>query len=83
MSENFYTNIILKGDNLYLRAIHNGKRITEKIKYKPTLFVPTKKKTKYKTLDGKYVHTVNKTVWPGLVGGWDGGMATLPTSAYK
>ena len=34
-------------------------------------------------LEGKYVHTVNKTVWPGLVGGWDGGMATLPTSAYK
>ena len=58
MSENFYTNIILKGDTLYLRAISNGKRIMEKIKYKPTLFVPTKKKTKYKTLSGKTVEPV-------------------------
>ena len=58
MSENFYTNIILKGDTLYLRAISNGKRIMEKIKYKPTLFVPTKKKTKFKTLTGTTVEPV-------------------------
>ena len=40
MTDNFYTNILLKGDTLYLRAVEDGERIMRKIKYQPTLFVP-------------------------------------------
>jgi len=58
MSDNFYTNIILKGDTLYLRAIEDGKRIMRKIKYQPTLFVPSAKKSKFKTLTGQYAKPV-------------------------
>ena len=58
MSENFYTSVILKGDTLYLRAIEDGKRVMRKIKYQPTLFVPTKNKSKHKTLTGHNVKPV-------------------------
>ena len=58
MTENFYTNIILRGDTLFVRAIEDGKRVTKKVKPEPTLFVPTKKKTKHTTLTGKYVQPV-------------------------
>ena len=58
MTENFYTSIILRGDTLFIRAIENGKRVTKKVKPKPTLFVPTKKKSKHKTLTGKNVMPV-------------------------
>ena len=58
MTDNFYTNIILKGDTLYLRAIEDGERIMRKIKYQPTLFVPSAKKSKFKTLTGQYAKPV-------------------------
>ena len=31
MTENFYTNIILRGDTLFIRAIENGKRVTKRL----------------------------------------------------
>ena len=58
MTENFYTSIILRGDTLFIRAIENGKRVQRKVKPKPTLFVPTKKESKHKTLTGKNVMPV-------------------------
>ena len=58
MTDNFYTNIILKGDTLYLRAVEDGERIMRKIKYQPTLFVPSAKKSKFKTLTGQYAKPV-------------------------
>ena len=52
MTENFYTNVIQKGNTLLVRAIENGKKVQRSVKYKPVLFTPTKEKTAYKTLDG-------------------------------
>jgi DNA polymerase elongation subunit (family B) len=52
MTENFYTNVIQKGDTLLVRAIENGKRIQRKVSYKPTLYTRTKDTTEYKTLEG-------------------------------
>ena len=50
----FYTNVQLVGDNIHYLGYENGQRIQRKFKFSPTLFVVTKKQTKFKTLDGRY-----------------------------
>jgi DNA polymerase elongation subunit (family B) len=47
---NYYTNISIQGSKILFRGIVNGRRIKEKVSYSPTLYVPTKKKSEYKTL---------------------------------
>jgi DNA polymerase elongation subunit (family B) len=49
----FYTNVAQWGNNLLVRAFENGERVTKKVKYEPTLYVPVQKETGWKTLDGK------------------------------
>ena len=56
---NFYTNISQWGNTLLLREVVNGERLTRRVKYKPTLYVPVEKPTEWKTLDGKYVTPIN------------------------
>ena len=55
---NFYTNVQLVGDNLLYLGYEEGQRIQRKFKFSPTLFVVTKKQTKFKTLDGRYAKPV-------------------------
>ena len=52
MSDTFYTSVIQKGNTLLIRAIEDGKRVQRRVNYKPTLYTPTKNKTKFKTLSG-------------------------------
>ena len=59
----FYTNVQMVGDNFLVRGYENGKHFAIREKFYPTLFVPSKKKTKYKTLDGEHVESVE----PGTV----------------
>ena len=59
MSNKFYTYVALSKNDILLRGYENGKRIQEQIPYKPYLFVPSNKETKYKTLDGKGVGRVD------------------------
>ena len=54
----FYTNVQLVGDNLLYLGYENGQRIQRKFKFAPTLFVVTDKKTKHKTLDGRYAKPI-------------------------
>ena len=54
----FYTNVIVFGNSVLVRGIKNGERITARHKFQPTLFVPVKKQTQYKTLDGKFLTPV-------------------------
>ena len=54
----FYTNVQVVGDNVLVRGYENGNHFATREKFYPTLFVPSKKKTKYKTLEGDYVETV-------------------------
>ena len=54
----FYTNVQLVGDNLLYLGYENGQRIQRKFKFSPTLFVVTDKKTKHRTLDGRYAKPV-------------------------
>ena len=51
----FYTNVISYGNNILYRGSENGRRVTKKIQYSPTLFLPAKKSTQYKTLNGEYL----------------------------
>ena len=60
----FYTNVKVVGDQVYLRYVDdNGKRDKTKEKYSPTVFLPVKEESKYKTLDGKNV----KPLKPGKI----------------
>ena len=52
----FYTNVSALGNNILFRGISNeGKRFKERIEYHPTLYIPTKEETKFRTLEGKPV----------------------------
>jgi DNA polymerase elongation subunit (family B) len=52
----FYTNTKVVGNQIYLRGVNSkGKRYKEKVKYSPTVFLPTKDDSRHKTLDGKNV----------------------------
>ncbi len=55
MQETFYTNVIIRGNDILYRGIENGRRVRRKIPYQPTLYVPTSKQTEWKTLDGRAV----------------------------
>jgi len=59
----FYTNVQMVGDNFLVRGYENGKHFAIREKFYPTLFVPSKRKTKYKTLEGEFVESVD----PGTV----------------
>ena len=55
----YYTNVQMVGNDFLVRGYENGRSFTLRDDFQPTLFVPSKKKTKYRTLDGKYVGEVN------------------------
>ena len=63
MSFRFYTNVQMVGNKFLVRGYENGNHVMFKEEYYPTLFVPTNKKSKYKTLDGECVEPIN----PGTV----------------
>jgi DNA polymerase elongation subunit (family B) len=63
MSQRFYTNVQMIGNQFLVRGYENGKHVMFKEEYYPTLYVPSKKKTKFKTLEGEYVDEI----CPGLV----------------
>jgi DNA polymerase elongation subunit (family B) len=63
MSLRFYTNVQMVGDNFLVRGYEDGKHFMTREKFNPTLFVPANKKTKYQTLNGEYVESVQ----PGSV----------------
>ena len=59
----FYTNVQLVGNNFLVRGYENGKHFMTRETFSPTLFVPSKRKTKYKTLTGEPVEPIR----PGTV----------------
>jgi len=59
----FYTNVQLIGNQFLVRGVENGRRYEHRDEFFPTLFVKSKKKTKYKTLEGESVEAIN----PGSV----------------
>ena len=59
----FYTNVQLIGNQFLVRGVDGGKRYEHRDEFFPTLFVRSKRKSKYKTLSGESVETIN----PGTV----------------
>jgi len=59
----FYTNVQMVGDQFLVRGYEDGKNFMTREKFTPTLFVPSNKKTNYKTLSGEYVEAIK----PGFV----------------
>ena len=56
---NFYTSVNRYGNNIMYRGFKNGKRFAEKVKFNPTLFVPTDKETGWNNLKNKPVQPVD------------------------
>jgi len=52
MTNKFYTSVINYGNNILYRGVKDGRRIKMKVKYAPTLFMQSNKKTEWKALDG-------------------------------
>ncbi len=59
----FYTNVQLIGNQFLVRGVDGGKRYEHRDEFFPTLFVKSKKNTKYKTLSGQAVESIH----PGTV----------------
>ena len=59
----FYTNVQLIGNQFLVRGVENGRRYEHRDEFFPTLFVKSKKDSKYKTLSGESVEEVH----PGSV----------------
>jgi len=63
MTQRFYTNVQLIGNQFLVRGVENGKRFETRDEFFPILFVKTKKDSKYRTLSGDKVEPVK----PGTV----------------
>ena len=59
----FYTNVQMIGNNFLVRGYEDGRKVMFQEKYNPTLFVKSRKETKWKTLEGEHVEPIK----PGLV----------------
>ena len=59
----FYTNIQMVGNNFLVREYENGQRKIYREEYQPTLYVKSKKESKWKTLDGDCVEPIQ----PGTI----------------
>ena len=55
MSNSFYTNVQVFGNNILYRGVLDGKRVKKKVEYSPSLYIPSKKVTQFTTLDGEYL----------------------------
>jgi DNA polymerase elongation subunit (family B) len=53
MTNRYYTNVAVQGNNILFRGVNNGRRVKLKIAYSPMLFLPAKKQTEWKTLFGE------------------------------
>ena len=59
----FYTNVQMIGDNFLVRGYEDGRKVKYKDKFQPTLYVKSKKESKWKTLEGESVEPIQ----PGTV----------------
>ena len=60
----FYTNVQTSGDNILYRGYENGKRVEQRIAFRPTLYVPSKNATAtYRTIKGVAVEPIQ----PGTI----------------
>ena len=51
----FYTNVAKRGNRILTRGYENGQRYNSTLKFKPTLYLPSQKESKYRTIHGDAV----------------------------
>ena len=59
----FYTNVFQIGNSMLVRGYDNGRHFEDRQEFHPTFYVPTKRRSKWKTLDGQAVEPVK----PGTI----------------
>lgn len=57
---NYYTNVQRHKNDILLRGWDNGKRVHEKIRYKPYVFVPTNDPTPFRTIDKENIQYLQR-----------------------
>ena len=53
--KNFYTNVQVYGSRILYRGVEDGRKVSRKINYYPTLYVPSKEPTAFTAVRGEYV----------------------------
>ena len=53
----FYTNVEQAGNNLLVRGYEGGQAFSYKVKFNPTLYLPSSNFSKWKTLEGAVSYT--------------------------
>jgi DNA polymerase elongation subunit (family B) len=56
----FYTNFARYGNQILVRGYENGERFKDKIEYNPTLYIPSRTRTDYRTIEGYFVSPVKQ-----------------------
>ena len=56
----FYTSVEQAGDTILVRGYNEGRPYQDRVKFNPTLFLPSPEKSEWRTLDGKYVRPVKQ-----------------------
>jgi len=56
----FYTSVQQSGNTILVRGYDHGRQFSDRVKFNPTLFLPTNKHSEWKTLDGKRVRPVKQ-----------------------
>ena len=56
----FYTSVQQSGNTILVRGYDHGRQFSDRVKFDPTLFLPTNKPSEWKTLDGKRVRPVKQ-----------------------
>ena len=59
----FYTSVFQLGNDILVRGYENGKHFTKREPFQPRFFVPSKRESKFKTLDGQDVEPIH----PGTI----------------
>lgn len=55
----FYTSINQFGNNILVRGVNNGKRVQDKVQFKPSLFIKSQKETKFKSIFGENLDRID------------------------
>ena len=55
----FYTNVVVYGNSVYYRGYDGDKTVKSNPEFNPALFIPSRRETIYRNLDGLYVEPVH------------------------
>ena len=56
----FYTNFLRHGNQILVRGYEDGVRFKDKIEYSPTLYIPSRARSDYQTIEGYFVSPVEQ-----------------------